>query len=104
MGLGTGHFLPEKLLTNKDLEKMVDTTDAWIKERTGISVRHMAEPEHAASDIALPAAQQAIEAAGLTPEDIDCIIFPSVSPDHVMPSSALLPSRKAAHAIVWHLI
>ncbi|MBC85999.1 MAG: 3-oxoacyl-ACP synthase [Bdellovibrionaceae bacterium] len=91
---GTGHYLPPKLLTNKDLEKLVETTDEWITERTGIKERHIADESQASSDLAYEAAKIAIKEAGLTPEDIDCIIFPTVTPDHVMPSSACLLQEK----------
>lgn len=85
---GTGSYLPEKLLTNADIEKLVDTNDAWIVERTGIRHRHMAAPDQATSDLALVATHRALEAAGLKVEDIDMIIFSTVSPDQVMPSAA----------------
>ncbi len=91
---GTGHYLPEKLLTNKDLEKIVETTDEWITERTGIKARHIAEKDQSASDLAAEAAKKAITAAGISPEEIDCIVFSSVTPDHVMPSSACLLQEK----------
>lgn len=91
---GTGSFLPEKLLTNKDLESLVDTTDEWIKERTGISARHIAEDDQCSSDLAYESSKRALEAAGLEASDIDLIIFPTVSPDHIMPSSACILQRK----------
>lgn len=85
---GTGSYLPPKLLTNKDLEKMVETTDEWITERTGIKVRHMAEPHEACSDLAYHASVKALEAAQINPKEIDAIIVATTSPDHVMPSTA----------------
>ena len=85
---GTGSFLPERLLTNADLEKLVDTNDAWIVERTGIKQRHIADDGVATSDLALVASQRALEAASLTARDLDLIIFATVSPDQVMPSAA----------------
>lgn len=91
---GTGSYLPEKLLTNTDLEKMVDTNDAWIVERTGIRHRHIAAPHEATSDLALVAAQRALEAAGLTAQDLDLIILCTVSPDQVMPSAACMLQKK----------
>lgn len=91
---GTGSYLPPKLLTNKDLEKIVDTTDEWITERTGIEVRHMAEEHEAVSDIALIACQRALEAANMDPKDLDLIILPTVTPDHAMPSSACVLQEK----------
>jgi 3-oxoacyl-[acyl-carrier-protein] synthase-3 len=91
---GTGSYLPEKLLTNADIEKLVDTNDQWIVERTGIRNRHIAADDQATSDLALIAAQRAIEAAGLTAHDIDLIIFCTVSPDQVMPSAACMLQKK----------
>lgn len=91
---GTGSYLPEKLLTNADIEKMVETNNEWIVERTGIRHRHMAAPEQATSDLALIAAQKALEAAHLTAEDIDMIIFCTVSPDQIMPSAACMLQKK----------
>ena len=91
---GTGSYLPEKILTNFDLEKMVETNDAWITERTGIRERHIAAPDQATSDLALIAAQRALEAAGLTANDLDGIIFCTVSPDQVMPSAACMLQHK----------
>ncbi len=85
---GTGSYLPERVLTNQDLERMVETSDAWIRERTGIARRHVAAPEEKTTDLALRASRQAMERAGLGPEDVDGIIFATVTPDQVMPSSA----------------
>ncbi|MEK7357775.1 MAG: 3-oxoacyl-ACP synthase, partial [Bdellovibrionota bacterium] len=82
---GTGSYLPEKLLTNADIEKLVDTNDAWIRERTGIQHRHIAAEGEYTSDLALKAAQKALEAANLTAQDLDLIIVCTVSPDQVMP-------------------
>jgi len=86
--LSTGAFVPEKVLTNHDLEKMVETSDDWIVTRTGIRERRMADPSQASSDLALPAARQALERAGLTAEDIDLIIVATISPDMNFPSTA----------------
>lgn len=85
---GTGHFLPEKVLTNHDLEKLCDTSDEWIRKRTGIEERRMANPGDATSDLALPAARMAIEEAGLAPAEIDVIICCTVTPDYILPSTA----------------
>jgi 3-oxoacyl-[acyl-carrier-protein] synthase-3 len=87
---GTGSYLPEKRLTNFDLEKMVETTDAWVMERTGISERPIAAPEQATSDLAYLAAQQALASAEVKPEDIDLIIVATVSGDYPFPSVACL--------------
>ncbi|MFN8944001.1 MAG: beta-ketoacyl-ACP synthase III [Pseudobdellovibrionaceae bacterium] len=91
---GTGHYLPEKLLTNFDLEKLVDTSDQWIRERTGIERRHIAAPGEYTSDLALKASQVALKDAGLTAQDIDMIIVATVSPDQVMPSTACVLQEK----------
>ena len=92
--LGTGSFLPEKKLTNYDLEKIVETNHDWIVERTGIHSRSIAEKGVATSDLALIASQNALEMAKLTAKDIDMILFATVSPDFPMPSSACELQRK----------
>lgn len=92
--LGTGHYLPEKILTNTDLEKMVDTNNEWIVERTGIRERHLAADGQVTSDLALNAAQRALESAGMTASDLDMIIFATVTGDQVMPSSACVLQKK----------
>lgn len=85
---GTGSYLPEKRLTNADLEKLVDTNDSWIVERTGIKSRRIAEPGVGSSDLALVAARMALKEAHLTAADIDMIVFATVTPDKIMPSAA----------------
>lgn len=91
---GTGSYLPPKKLTNFDLEKIIETTNEWIVERTGIESRSIAEDGVATSDMALIAARQALEMAELAPKDIDMIIFATVSPDMPMPSAACELQRK----------
>ncbi len=91
---GTGSFLPEKLLTNADLEKLVDTNDQWIVERTGIHTRHLAAEKQTNSDLAFEASKRALEAAHLKPSDIDLIIYATVSPDRLMPSCACILQKK----------
>ncbi|MGI6395323.1 MAG: beta-ketoacyl-ACP synthase III [bacterium] len=86
--IGTGSCLPEKVLTNFDLEKVVDTSDEWIKVRTGISERRITDEETATSDIASKAALMAIENSNLMPEDIDLILVATVTPDMAFPSTA----------------
>ncbi|MBI2193987.1 MAG: ketoacyl-ACP synthase III [Planctomycetes bacterium] len=86
--VGTGKFLPEKVLTNFDLEKMVDTSDEWIRSRTGISERRIADAHMASSDLAYPAAQEALREANLSPDDLDLIIVASATPDMPFPSTA----------------
>ena len=88
--MGTGGYLPEKVLTNADLEKMVETHDAWIRERTGIRERHIAAAEETTCDLAEKAARQAIEAAGIATSEIDLIIIATTTPDQVFPSTACL--------------
>lgn len=92
--LGLGAFLPEKILTNADLEKMVDTTDEWIRTRTGISERHIIEGDIATSDLAAGAARRALEDAGLGASAIDLIIVATVTPDMFFPSTACLVQEK----------
>ncbi len=92
--IGTGSYLPKKVVTNADLEKIVETSDEWITSRTGISERRIAAPEEAASDMAYQASLKALEAAGITAEDIDGIIFTTVTPDYVFPSSACMLQEK----------
>ncbi|HEY8118896.1 MAG TPA: beta-ketoacyl-ACP synthase III [Methylophilaceae bacterium] len=91
---GTGSYLPEKILTNADLEKMVDTTDEWIVTRTGIRQRHIAAADEFTSDLALHASRQAIHSAGLQPQDIDLIIVATTTPDHIFPSTACILQDK----------
>ena len=91
---GTGSYLPEAVLTNFDLEKMVDTHHDWIVERTGIHRRHIAAPHEATSDLAYQASRRALEAAGLTPGDLDMILLATVSPDQIMPNTACVLQRK----------
>ena len=85
---GLGAHLPSKVLTNFDLEKMVDTTDEWIRTRTGIHTRRIAEKNQSASDLAVPAALEAIKNANLEPTDLDLIIVATITPDMFFPSSA----------------
>ncbi len=85
---GTGSYLPARAMTNTELERLVDTSDQWIRERTGIIERHIADPSECCTDLAEQAARQAIEAAGLMPEDIDLIIVATSTPDQVFPSTA----------------
>lgn len=86
--LGMGSYLPPKKVTNYDLEKMVETNHEWIVERTGIHSRSFAEPGQGTSDLALFAAEEAIKNSGIQKQEIDMLIFATVTPDHIMPSSA----------------
>ena len=91
---GTGSYLPEKVVTNQDLEKVMDTSDEWIRERTGIRRRHIAAEEETCSDMALVATRRAAEAAGIEVTDIDLIIVGTVTPDKVFPSTACIIQRR----------
>lgn len=91
---GTGKYLPERVLTNAELEGMVDTTDEWIRTRTGIERRHIAAEGEYTSDLAAEAARQAIEDAQLSPEDIDLIVIGTTTPDLVFPNVACLVQQK----------
>lgn len=87
--LSTGSYLPDKTVTNKDLEKIVDTNDEWIVQRTGIKERHIAAADQPTSDMAIHAAQRALEASGLTAADIDGVIVATTTPDQSFPSVAV---------------
>ena len=91
---GTGSFLPEKVLTNHDLEKMVDTSDEWITERTGIKKRHVAQENETTCDLAEQAALRAIEASGIDKSDIDLIVVATTTPDKIFPSTACLLQQR----------
>ena len=91
---GVGGYLPEEVVTNDDLAKVVDTTDAWIVERTGIRQRHRAAPDQAVSDLAVEAAKKALVAAGRTAEDLDLIIVATTTPDLTFPATAAIVQRK----------
>jgi len=91
---GTGSYQPEKILTNHDLEQMVDTTDQWIQERTGIKKRHIVADDETTTDLAFYAAEKAIEAAGITNDDIDLIIVATSTPTRIFPSTASLVQQK----------
>ncbi len=95
---GTGGYLPENVMTNADLEKIVETSDEWITDRTGIKQRHIAVEGETTCDLAEKAARQAIEAAGLQPQDIDLIVVATTTPDRIFPSTAcLLQARLEIH-------
>ncbi len=85
---GTGFYVPEKVLTNHDLEKMVDTSDEWIVTRTGIKERKIAAEDQATSDLGVIACQRALKDAGLGVEDIDLILLATSTPDTIFPSTA----------------
>ncbi len=103
--IGTGSYAPEKILTNHDLEKMVDTSDEWIRRRTGMVERRIADENTASSDLGIKASLNAIEMAGIDPLEIDLIIVPTVTPDMLFPATACLiqKSIKAANAAAFDL-
>lgn len=92
--LSTGSFLPEKILSNSDLERMVDTSDEWIKTRTGVEERRIAGPEEATSDLGAAACRSALEKAGLDAGEVDAVITATVTPDHPLPAAACLVQEK----------
>jgi 3-oxoacyl-[acyl-carrier-protein] synthase-3 len=91
---GTGGYLPERVMHNKEFEKLVDTSDTWIRERTGIKRRHIAAENETTSDMGLAAAHEAIAAAGIDVADIDLIIVATTTPDKVFPSTACIVQRR----------
>lgn len=93
--ISTGHYVPERVLTNAELTQWWDTSDEWIRERTGIQQRHWVEPgKQAGSDLAVEAARIALERAGMEPGEIDCIIFATLSPDYFFPGGGVFLQRK----------
>ncbi|ABO50592.1 3-oxoacyl-[acyl-carrier-protein] synthase III [Desulforamulus reducens MI-1] len=92
--LGVGSYVPERILTNKELEKIVDTSDEWIKSRTGIKERRIAEPGKSTSDLATIASRRALEHAGIKPEELDLIILTTCSKDMIIPAGACLVQQE----------
>ena len=92
--IGTGSYLPQKVLTNKDLESLVDTTDEWIVERTGIKQRHIAAENESTSSMAINASIDAIKSSGLSEKDIDLVIVATTTPDQIFPSTACIVQNK----------
>jgi len=91
---GTGHYVPPRIVSNQDLEKLMDTSDEWIRQRTGIQTRHHVEPGVNTSDLATEAARRAIESAGVDPATIDFIVAATLSPDHYFPGVGVLVQAK----------
>jgi 3-oxoacyl-[acyl-carrier-protein] synthase-3 len=91
---GVGHYVPSKVLTNADLEKMLDTSDEWITTRTGMKERHIAALDEPTSEISLAAARNALANAGLDAKDLDCIIVATVTPDYAFPATACIVGAK----------
>ena len=92
--VGTGSYLPPRVVTNDELSKKIDTTDAWIQERTGIKQRHVADEAQTSSDLALEASRRALEAAGVEASDLDLIVVATSTPDFIFPSTACLLQAK----------
>ncbi|MDQ2681184.1 MAG: ketoacyl-ACP synthase III [Candidatus Eremiobacteraeota bacterium] len=91
---GVGHYAPAGILSNADLEKTLDTSDEWITSRTGMKRRHVAAPDEVTSDLAIAAARMALSAASLTPDQIDCFIVATVTPDYPFPATACIVAAK----------
>src|SRR6202022_4487405 len=96
-----GTYVPPRLLTNDDLEKMVETSNEWIMERTGIRERHIADKGVASSDLAVEAAKRALAERGLAPSDLDALFVATVTPDMFFPSTACLVQHKLGAKGVW---
>ncbi len=92
--VGVGGYLPERIMSNEELSTMVDTSDAWIRERTGITQRHIIDKSQQTSDLAVAAAQQALDDAGLTIHDIDALVVATTTPDMIFPSTASVVQHK----------
>lgn len=103
--IGTGSFMPEKVLTNDDLSKIVDTSDEWITTRTGIKERRIAAPDQATSDLASEAARRALADAGIRPEEVNLIVVATVTPDMFFPSTACIVQKKigATNAVCFDI-
>ena len=92
--VGTGSYAPERVLTNAELSKMVDTTDEWIVTRTGMRERRIARDDEASSDMGAEAARRALDAAGVAAEDVELIVVATITPDHIFPNTASLVQEK----------
>ena len=97
----TAHYVPENVLTNHDLEKMIDTSDKWIQSRTGIAQRYIVGENEATSDLCTQIAQQLLEKRGLSPDDIQVIIICTCTPDHFAPSTAALVQNNIGASNAW---
>ena len=91
--LGTGFAVPDRVVTNDDLAGLMDTSDQWIRERTGIEQRRWVREGQTSVDLSLPAAQRALEAAGMTAKDLDAIVFATSTPDHFCPGNGVYLQR-----------
>ncbi|HDK44918.1 MAG TPA: 3-oxoacyl-ACP synthase, partial [Actinobacteria bacterium] len=91
---GVGSYVPPRIVTNEDLTQLMDTSDEWITQRTGIKQRHWVESTTSTSDLALEASKQALASAGIGPEELDMIFFATISPDHFFPGTGVFLQRK----------
>ena len=91
---GIGHYVPDKIVTNNDLSNLMDTSDEWITERTGIKERRYASEGMGPSDLAIPAVEEALSNAGIDKNDIDLIIFSTISPDYYLPGAGCILQHK----------
>ncbi len=98
---GVSGYVPPRVMSNADLEKLVDTSDEWIRERTGIRERHVVEPGVGSSDLATAAARTLLESRGVSAEDIDLIVVASVTPDMMFPATACLVQDKLGATNAW---
>ncbi len=98
---GVAHYVPPRLVTNQDLEKIVETSDAWIVERTGIRQRYFAEPGTATSDLGLEAARKVLEQTGTAPDEIDLIVVATITPDMLFPSTACVLQERLGAGRAW---
>ena len=103
--VGWGKYVPQRVLTNNDLSHMVDTSDEWIRTRTGIAERRIADDGETTASMSIQAAHQALETAGLNPQQLDLIIVATVTPDYIFPSTACLvqDALGATHAAAFDL-
>ena len=92
--IATGFYVPPRVVTNDELSRLMDTTDEWITQRTGIKERHWVEPGTLCSELAHQATLRALERAGLKPTDLDCIVFATTSPDHFFPGNGVYLQRE----------
>jgi 3-oxoacyl-[acyl-carrier-protein] synthase-3 len=97
---GTGMYVPPRVVTNDDLAKLMDTSDEWITQRSGIKERHHIDPGMKPSDLAVNAANNAMEMAGISAKDLDCIIVPTLSSEHYFPGTAFFVQRKLGHSSI----
>lgn len=102
--LSCGAYLPENVLTNEDLAKMVDTTDEWIFQRVGIKERHIARGDELVSDMASAALLKALHNGNINPDEIDLLILATSTADYSIPSAACIVQKKLAYKMLWFLI